>query len=157
MKTRAKSCGEPVTQQTLAAGGALGGRGGGRGWRGRAQAAFTLLEVMIAAAIFFMGMFALLGVLSNGLHAAAILQKNCPTASMAVAEYTLHDQLEEGSTNGDFTYAGENIYPDYRWELNTRELMTNGLFQVDVIVYHESKVFSSMQILLFRPDSKRKF
>ena len=117
----------------------------------RARLAFTLLEVMIAAAIFFMGIFAILGVLSSGLHAASILQKNAPTAVMAVAEYSLHKKLEEGSTNGAF---GE-IYPDYRWQLDTREVLTNGLFQVDVTVYHSDQIFSTMSILLFRPDSPR--
>lgn len=73
----------------------------------RRQLAFTLLEVLIAAAIFFMGMFALLGVLSNGLHAASILQKNAPTPGMAVARLTLTNKLEEVSQSGDF---GE-LYP----------------------------------------------
>jgi Tfp pilus assembly protein PilV len=126
--------------------------GGGRAFPDRARLAFTLLEVMIAAAIFFMGMFALLGVLSTGLHAASILQKNSPTAVMAVSEYTLHTKLEEGTTNNDFGDA----YPEYRWQLNTREIMTNGFFQVDVIVYHRDQVFSTMSILLFRPDSPKK-
>ena len=121
----------------------------------RGEPAFTLLEVMIAAAIFFMAMFALLGVLSNGLHAASILQKNSPTLDMAVAEYSLHTQLEEGYTNSDFGTA----YPDYKWVLYTHAdpVLTNGFFQVDVTVYHENKIFSSMQILLYRPDSKKKF
>ena len=121
----------------------------------RGEPAFTLLEVMIAAAIFFMAMFALLGVLSNGLHAASILQKISPTLDMAVAEYSLHTQLEEGYTNSDFGTA----YPDYKWVLYTHAdpVLTNGFFQVDVTVYHENKIFSSMQILLYRPDSKKKF
>jgi len=119
----------------------------------RGTVAFTLLEVMIASAIFFMAMFALLGVMSNGIHAAAILQKNAPTAGMAVAKLTLTNKLEEVSQAGDF---GE-VYPDYRWELYPREILTNGLFQVDVLVYHEDKVFSTMSILLYRPDSPKSF
>ena len=119
----------------------------------RGRLAFTLLEVLIAAAIFFMGIFALLGVLSNGLHAASILQKNAPTTGMAVAELTLTNKLEEVSQAGNF---GE-LYPDYRWELFPHEILTNGLFQVDVIVFHEEKVFSTMSVLLFRPDSPKRF
>ena len=119
---------------------------------GRWPAAFTLLEVMIASAIFFMAMFALLGVMSNGLHAAAILQKNAPTAGMAVAKLTLTNKIEEVTQTGDF---GE-IYPDYRWELSPHEILTNGFFQVDVAVYHGDKVFSTMSILLYRPDSVKK-
>jgi hypothetical protein len=117
------------------------------------MAAFTLLEVMIASAIFFLAMFSLLGVVSNCIHAAAILQKNAPTAGMAVAKLTLTNKLEEATQTGDF---GE-IYPDYRWELTPREILTNGLFQVDVIVYQKDKVYSTMSILLFRPDSAKRF
>jgi Tfp pilus assembly protein PilV len=119
----------------------------------RKRLAFTLLEVMIAAAIFFMGMFALLRLLSAGLHSAALLQKNAPTAGMAVAQLTLTNKLEEVAQTGDF---GE-LYPDYRWELFPHEILTNGLFQVDVRVYHRSEVFSTMSILLFRPDSQKSF
>jgi Tfp pilus assembly protein PilV len=126
---------------------------GGRVRLHRKRLAFTLLEVMIAAAIFFMGMFALLRLLSAGLHSAAILQKNAPTAGMAVAQLTLTNKLEEMSQTGDF---GE-LYPDYRWELYPHEILTNGLFQVDVKVYHQSEVFSTMSILLFRPDSQKSF
>lgn len=118
----------------------------------RENSAFTLLEVMIAAAIFFMGMFALLGVLSNGLHAASLLQKNAPTAGMAVADLTLTNKLEEKTETGDFG----PVYTDYRWERRIQEFMTNGLFQVDVTVYREDKVFSTMSILLFKPDSTKK-
>ena len=66
---------------------------------------------MIAAAIFFLAMFALLGVLSTGLHAATLLQKNYPTAGMAVAKLTLTNKLEEVPETGDF---GE-VYPGYRY------------------------------------------
>jgi Tfp pilus assembly protein PilV len=120
--------------------------------RGRSLA-FTLLEVMIAGAIFFMAMLALLGVLSTCIHAATLLQRNYPTAAMAVAELTLTNKLEEVTQTGDFG----NIYPGYHYLLSPREIMTNGLFQVDVTVYHEDKVFSSMSILLYKPDSQKKF
>lgn len=117
------------------------------------RAAFTLLEVMFAATIFFIAMFAILGVLSNGIHAASILQKNAPTAGMAVAQFSLTNKIEEVSQSGNFG----DLYPGYRWELYPREIMTNGLFQVDVIVFHEEKVFSTMSVLLFRPDSPKRF
>jgi Tfp pilus assembly protein PilV len=114
-----------------------------------APAAFTLLEVMVASAIFFMAMFALLGVMSNGM----LLQKNAPTCCMAVAKLTLTNKLEEVPQAGDF---GE-IYPDYSWQLAPSQIMSNGLFQVDVTVFHENKVYSTMSILLFRPDSPKRF
>jgi Tfp pilus assembly protein PilV len=131
----------------------IGRAAAGRGaWLHGGRAAFTLLEVMFAAAIFFIAMFAILGVLSNGIHAASILQKNAPTAGMAVAQFSLTNKIEEVSQAGNF---GE-LYPGYRWELYPRQIMTNGLFQVDVMVFHENKVFSTMSILLYRPDSPKK-
>ncbi len=108
---------------------------------------------MIAAAIFFLAMFAILGVLSTGIHAATLLQRNYPTATMAVAKLTLTNKLEEVPETGDF---GE-VYPGYRYLLSPHELLTNGLFQVDVTVYHQDRVFSTMSILLFKPDSQKKF
>ncbi len=119
----------------------------------RSCLAFTLLEVMIAAAIFFFAMMALLGVLSTGLNAARILQKNYPTAGMAVAKMSLTNKLEEVPETGDF---GE-VYPGYHYRLDPHEILTNGLFQVDVTVYYRDKVFSTMSTLLYKPDSKKKF
>jgi Tfp pilus assembly protein PilV len=118
-------------------------------WRCGAQSAFSLIEVMIATTIFFVAMFSILGVLSTGLHAAAILRNNGPTAGMAVAALTLTNQLEEGSESGDF---GE-IYPNYTWGLNKREIATNGLFQVDVTVLHSGQFYSSMSILLYKKEA----
>jgi Tfp pilus assembly protein PilV len=131
-----------------------GGQGAARPAARGPSLAFTLLEVMIAGAIFFVAMLALLGVLSTSIHAAALLQRNYPTAAMAVAHLTLTNQLDDVAENGDFG----KIYPGYRYYIAPPvELMTNGLFQVDVTVYHQDKVFSSMSILLFKPDSKKRF
>ena len=122
-----------------------------RDGRAPRRIAFTLIEVMIAVGIFFMAMFALLGVLSAGLHAASLLRSNAPTPGMAVAlsGVTLTNKLEEGPQPGDF---GE-LYPDFKWELNKSEYMTNGLFMIDVKVYRQGQPYSGMQLLLFKPDS----
>jgi Tfp pilus assembly protein PilV len=111
--------------------------------------AFTLIEVMIAVAIFFMAMFALLALLNSGIHAASVLRRNAPTAGMAVAELTQTNKLEAGFKSGDF---GE-IYPDYSWQESIFPVLTNGLFQVDVTVLRQGALYSSMSILLYRPDS----
>jgi prepilin-type N-terminal cleavage/methylation domain-containing protein len=111
--------------------------------------AFTLIEVMIAVAIFCVAMFALLALLNSGLHAAQILRRNAPTPGMAIAELTQTNKLKEGAISGAF---GE-VYPDYRWQGNIWEVATNGLFQVDVTVTHNSAFYSSMSLLLYRPDS----
>jgi len=145
MKTRQR------TSLAHAATRVAGQAGGCPPWQGDLLA-FTLLEVMIAAAIFFMAMFAMLKVLSTEMNAAFLLQRNYPTPVMAVSKLSLTNKLEEVPEMGDF---GE-IYPDYRYTLEPREVMTNGLFQVDVTVFHRDKVFSTMSVLLYRPDSAKR-
>jgi hypothetical protein len=104
---------------------------------------------MIAVAMFFVAMFALLALLNSGLHAAAILRRNAPTAGMAIAELTQTNKLQEGAISGVF---GE-VYPEFSWQGNIWEVATNGLFQVDVTVLRNDAFYSSMSLLLYRPDS----
>jgi Tfp pilus assembly protein PilV len=118
------------------------------------QAAFTLMEVMIAVGIFFMAMFTVLGVLSACLHAASILRSSGPTAGMVAAQLSsLTNKLEEGSDSG--TFGDIPIYEGYRWVSQTTEAATNGLFQVDIEVINPSgRPDSVLTILLYRPDSQ---
>jgi type II secretory pathway pseudopilin PulG len=121
----------------------------------RAKNAFTLLEVMIAAGILFMCMFAILGLLANTLRNARALQHRNVDAGMLAAELSLTNRLSEGSDSGDF---GDS-YPGYHWDREITEVDTNGLFQVDFSVYRSgggSKPESHMSVLFFRPDSERR-
>jgi Tfp pilus assembly protein PilV len=114
--------------------------------------AFTLIEVMLAITIFFMAMFAILSVLTSGVRAATLLRNNGPTAGMVIAQMSATNKLEEGSVSG--TFKDIPIYKDYRWVSNVREVATNGLFQVDVVVVDQSgNQYSTMSALLYRPDS----
>ncbi|HEX3721128.1 MAG TPA: prepilin-type N-terminal cleavage/methylation domain-containing protein [Verrucomicrobiae bacterium] len=114
--------------------------------------AFTLIEVMLAITIFFMAMFAILGVLSSGVRAATLLRNNGPTAGMVVAQLSATNKLEEGSQSGDFNEIP--IYKDYKWVADLREVATNGLFQVDVVVVDGNGVqVSTLSALLYRPES----
>ncbi len=119
----------------------------------RARLAFTLLEVMIAVAIFFMAMFSILAVVSQSLRSAKALARNVPTPGMVAAQLSLTNKLEEGSDSGDFEDIAEGIYPEYSWESGTMIYASNGLFQVDIAVLHQGKVDSSMSFLLFKPES----
>jgi len=114
--------------------------------------AFTLIEVMIATTIFFISMFAILGVLSSGVHAAAILRTSGPTAGMVAGYFTVSNTIDEGSMTGDFSdIAG---YEGYRWVSNAREVATNGLFQMDFVVVDPRGVQSSMlSVLLYKPGT----
>jgi hypothetical protein len=70
---------------------------------------------------------------------------------MALAESSLFKTniLEEVGEAGDFGA----LYPDYQWQLQPHEILTNGLYQVDVAVYRNRELYNTMSILVFRPGS----
>jgi hypothetical protein len=116
----------------------------------RATRAFTLIEVMIAIAIFFMCMFAILGVFSVGLHSALLLRRDGPTPGMIAAELSLSNQLDEGTLSGTFG----DVYPNYSWTADVINAATNGLFRLNISVLSpQGSVDSTMSILLYRPES----
>jgi Tfp pilus assembly protein PilV len=119
-----------------------------------ACAAFTLMEVMIAGGILFMCLFAILALIANTLSNARALQRLPVDAGILAADAYQSQKLVEGSDSGDF---GE-LYPDFRWTSVTNQVDTNGLFQVDLVVFRrggDRTVVSHMSILMFRPDSPR--
>ncbi|MGC8742886.1 MAG: prepilin-type N-terminal cleavage/methylation domain-containing protein [Verrucomicrobiia bacterium] len=116
---------------------------------------FTLIEVMIALAIFFMATFAILGVVSRGISAARHLHIVGPDPSLITAELTVTNKLEDGMVeSGDFG----DMYPDYSWSYEVYEVATNGLFKVDIKVLRKSgyskQEDSKMSILIYKPDAK---
>jgi hypothetical protein len=113
--------------------------------------AFTLIEVMVATTIFFMAMFAILGVLSSGIHAASLLRNSGPTAGMVAGYYYVTNKIEEGSDSGDFSdIAG---YEGYRWVSEAEEI-TNGLFQMKFVVIDPNGVQSSiLNVFLYNAQS----
>ena len=119
---------------------------------GRRFEAFSLLEVMIAVFIFFMAVFSILELVSQNLRAARLLQSDSPNAGILAAELSLTNRLEEGTDSGDF---GE-LYPAYSWSRDIFESSSNGLFQVDFVVFHHSQIDSTMSVLLFKPESGAK-
>ena len=111
--------------------------------------AFTLLEVMIAVAIFFMAAFAVLQLVSQNLRMARSLQTSTATASQLAAELSLTNALVEGVETGDF---GE-LYPGLTWSREINLFSSNGLYQVDFLVARNGREDSRMSVLLFRPNS----
>jgi len=120
--------------------------------------AFTLLEVMIACAIFFMVAFAILGMVTGGLAQAKALQQRDPDAGMLAASLSLTNQLEEGFESGDFRDLAGDLYRDYRWSREITEVASNGLFQVDFVITGKfgkrGSSESHMSVLMFRPASR---
>lgn len=114
-------------------------------------AAFSLLEVMIACAILFMAVFAILGLVSNTLRNARGLRRVEVDAGMVAAQVYKTNKLYEGVQSGDFG----NLYPDYSWETSTFEAATNGLWQVDIVVRRRGmqKPADVMSIWVYSPES----
>lgn len=116
--------------------------------------AFTLLEVMIAVAIFFMCVFAVLELVSQNLKNVQRLQKPAVDIGSLACELSLTNRLEEGGDSGDFG----RLYPGVSWSRNVTMVGTNGLFQVDFTVQDGSAggrfpVESRLSIFLYRPES----
>jgi hypothetical protein len=112
---------------------------------------------MIAMALFFMAVFAILGLTSQNIGAAARLQRHEIDIGSLAAELSLTNLLQEGVESGDF---GE-LFPGATWTRQIVEVSSNGLYRVDIIVTQppasrRSKApptRETMSILLFRPMS----
>jgi Tfp pilus assembly protein PilV len=120
--------------------------------RKRGPTAFTLLEVMIAAGIFFMAIFAILALVSGSIRNARYLQEQQVDPGMLLADLVQTNKLQEGSDSGDF---GE-LFRDYAWRSDITLVSTNGLFKVEYVVYKKSggpSTESSVSTLVYRPDS----
>jgi hypothetical protein len=107
---------------------------------------------MIAMAIFFMAVFAILELTARNIRAARSLRQIPISASSLASELCLTNVLEEGTESGDFG----DFYPGASWTRNVVLVGTNGLFEVDFLVHSPPGVYpdeSAMNILLFRPDS----
>lgn len=114
---------------------------------------FTLLEVMIAMALFFMAVFAILNVVSQGLRAARGFQREWPDVGLLTTELLLTNRLVEGIEEGDF---GE-FHPNFQWRREIVEIATNGLFQVRFSIHGAvdgRQLESTVSLLLWRPDSQ---
>ncbi|HKS36998.1 MAG TPA: prepilin-type N-terminal cleavage/methylation domain-containing protein [Verrucomicrobiae bacterium] len=117
--------------------------------------AFTLLEVMIALAIFFMAVFTILDSTSQSLRAARLLQQKeaMPDARFLLADLWPTNKLEEGILEGDFG----DLYPDFIWTRETTLIGTNGLFRVDFTiqgVVGRRPLESKVSVQLWAPDSQ---
>jgi len=113
---------------------------------------FTLLEVMIAMAIFFMAIFAILSLVAQNLQIARNLRCSEVDFSTVAAELALTNRLQEGSYSGDFG----DFYPGAEWMADVYLYATGGLYQVDItVLWPRNKSVSAehTSILLYRPES----
>lgn len=124
-----------------------------RGSKPNSRRAFTLLEVMIAAGIFFMAIFAILSLVSTNLRNAKLLQEPVVDGGMILADYGLTNQFTVGSECGDF----KDLYPGYQWCRETLPpIGTNGYFEVDCTVTKPGGGPNSTRVIkahFYKPDS----
>jgi prepilin-type N-terminal cleavage/methylation domain-containing protein len=116
------------------------------------QKAFTILEVMVAMAIFFVALFAILDLTSRSLKAARSLEPFHVDASSIAAQLSLTNRLVEGVESGDFG----DLYPEYGWTQEITQIATNGLFQVNFTVFNASNkrvASATTSIMMYRPLS----
>ena len=113
-------------------------------WRG-----FSLIEVMIAMFVFFIVVFAILGMVVQSVGAARALQKQHADCGLVASMFSLSNTLEEGSYSGDF----QDLVPGYTWDAEVVEAGSNGFFQIDIAVHKQNasgkSVGETMSMLKF--------
>ncbi len=134
--------------------------------RRRSGTAFSLLEVMIAMALFFMAIFAILGLVSQNLRIArslALGEIDIGTVAVELTLQTLTNRdMAEGTISGDFG----DTYPGASWVANLYLVSSNagavsargtpgGLYQADItITWPQNNLIKERQtsLLLYRPQ-----
>jgi prepilin-type N-terminal cleavage/methylation domain-containing protein len=114
--------------------------------------AFTLLEVMVAIAIFFAAVVAVLELVSQNLRLVQLYQQARPSPSDIASEIALGTTLQEGGESGDFS----EFYPGSTWAQEVTMVGTNGLYRVDLTVTEllgEKTIENKMSVLFYRPET----
>jgi len=121
----------------------------------RFREGLSLIEVMIAAGLFFIATFAILVLVSATLRNAKALRRSEVDAGMAASQvYQLlkTNRQIEISGSGDFGEA----YPDHSFEFASHEYQSNGLLRVKIVVKRRGSVspVDTATIWVYDPDAK---
>ena len=122
----------------------------------QSRRAFSLIEVMIAMAILFVGTFAILDLVSTSLINARRLQRPLVDASALASQLSLTNKLTEGTYSGRLDDMLGKAYADYRWTTVITEVGSNRLFQADFNIFDAhggNVVIAHSSTLFFRPQS----
>jgi Tfp pilus assembly protein PilV len=128
----------------------------------RQRVAFTILEVMVAVAIFFACVFGILALVSQSLKGARSLRPVNIDARSAVALLSLTNRLEEGPIPPEIIDAFVRENPGLQIDGMITEFETNGLFLVEFVVQgspnaaNQTPVTVTSKVLLYRPLSTRR-
>ena len=126
--------------------------------------AFSLIEVMVALGIFFMAVFAILGLMSTLLQNARIFQKVKPPEARMVFAYqtSITNRVIEGTISFEFSEMADfgDEFRDYSAEVEAypNEMYTNGLWDVQyrVLSRRTGRVESTFTTHQFDPNTKSK-
>jgi Tfp pilus assembly protein PilV len=125
---------------------------------GTRSSAFTLLEVMIASGILFMCLFAILALVSNSLRNARILQRQKvevgSVASWLYTQLVTTNRMPEGSQTLDLADLDKS-FRDYQCDWQCEQVMTNGLYQIDIVLHRRSGDISQLSFYLFNPIAQQ--
>ncbi len=125
----------------------------------RTRRAFTLLEVMIAIGIFFIGTFAILSLVSSSLANARRLQRPDVEAGAVLRKYAATNALEEGIEScslADPDMLGK-AYREYNCTTEIMEVASNRLFSVRSVIRQANgnhAIVSDITTVLYAPRSK---
>ena len=98
--------------------------------------AFSLLEVMIAIGIFFVGSFAILSLVSQSLSNAQRLKHPLVDASAILSQLSLTNQFVEGNYSGNLGDILGKDYADFNWQGVITEVRTNRLYNADFVIFN---------------------
>ena len=119
--------------------------------------AFSLLEVMIAIGILFVGTFAILTLISSSLNNLRRLQHPLVDASALISQLSLTNKLTENTYSGNLGDVLGKAYKDYKWTGVIAEVGSNRLFQADYTIQYANggsrEILSRTTTLFFRPQS----
>ena len=117
---------------------------------------FSLLEVMIAVGIFFMGVFAILGLVSSSLDNARRLQRPLVDAGAIASWLAVTNRFNEDTYTVNLGDVLGDAYNGYECTYDVEEVGTNRLFQVGYRVQSTTgnhEIISSMTNLFYSPQS----
>jgi Tfp pilus assembly protein PilV len=121
----------------------------------RFREGLSLIEVMIAAGLFFLATFTILVLVSATLRNAKALQRSEVDAGMAASQvYQLLKTNRQIKVSGSGDFGG--TYPDYSFEFASDEYQSNGLLRVEIVVKRRGSIspVDTATIWVYDPDAK---